>query len=39
MFSTRQFEHPDAPPLEAMIAEWLAASLAGPDATSTPATS
>jgi hypothetical protein len=28
MFSTRQFEHPDAEPLEAMIAGWLASRLA-----------
>jgi len=28
MLSTRQFEHPDAQPLEAMIADWLAARLA-----------
>ena len=28
MLSTRQFEHPDAEPLEAMIADWLAARLA-----------
>jgi predicted alpha/beta hydrolase len=27
MFSTRQFEHPDAEPLEAMIAGWLAERL------------
>jgi hypothetical protein len=27
MFSTRQFEHPDAEPLESMIADWLAAHL------------
>jgi hypothetical protein len=28
MFSTRQFEHPDAEPLESMIAAWLASRLA-----------
>ena len=28
MFSTRQFEHPDAEPLESMIADWLASRLA-----------
>jgi hypothetical protein len=28
MFSSRQFEHPDAEPLETMIAAWLAAQLA-----------
>jgi hypothetical protein len=27
MFSTRQFEHPDAEPLETMIAGWLASAL------------
>jgi hypothetical protein len=27
MFSTRQFEHPDAEPLESMIADWLAGRL------------
>jgi hypothetical protein len=27
MFSTRQFEHPDAEPLESMIADWLASQL------------
>jgi hypothetical protein len=27
MFSTRQFEHPDAEPLESMIADWLASRL------------
>jgi hypothetical protein len=27
MFSTRQFEHPDAEPLESMIADWLASVL------------